>query len=78
MLILKAIGLSWSETKRRAQDRASCRRNVDALCPTLGRERERDANFSYLLNSLGKRVSVYCLEFNRFAKVKVGKVVLFY
>ncbi|KPI95725.1 hypothetical protein RR46_11438 [Papilio xuthus] len=33
---MKAIGLTWPETKRRAQDRANWRRTVDALCPTAG------------------------------------------
>ncbi|KPJ04938.1 hypothetical protein RR46_00279 [Papilio xuthus] len=33
---MKAIVLTWPETKRRAQDRANWRRTVDALCPTAG------------------------------------------
>ncbi|KPI97211.1 hypothetical protein RR46_09118, partial [Papilio xuthus] len=33
---MKAIGLTWPETKRRAQDRANWRRTMDALCPTTG------------------------------------------
>ncbi|KPJ20801.1 hypothetical protein RR46_00019 [Papilio xuthus] len=31
---MKAIGLTWSETKRRAQDRANWRHTVDIPCPT--------------------------------------------
>ncbi|KPJ04618.1 hypothetical protein RR46_03229, partial [Papilio xuthus] len=33
---IKAIGLTWPETKRRVQDRANWRRTVDALCPIAG------------------------------------------
>ncbi|XP_013173721.1 PREDICTED: putative protein TPRXL [Papilio xuthus] len=33
---MKAIELTWPETKRRAQDRANWQRTVDALCPTAG------------------------------------------
>ncbi|KPJ03829.1 hypothetical protein RR46_01179, partial [Papilio xuthus] len=33
---VKAIVLTWPETKGRSQDRANWRRTVDALCPTTG------------------------------------------
>ncbi|KPI95836.1 hypothetical protein RR46_11549 [Papilio xuthus] len=33
---MKAIGLTWPETKNRAQDRANWQRTVDALCSTSG------------------------------------------
>ncbi|KPJ07111.1 hypothetical protein RR48_07958 [Papilio machaon] len=33
---MKTIGLIWPETKRRAQNRACWRRNVDVLYHTMG------------------------------------------
>ncbi|KPJ21505.1 hypothetical protein RR48_01341 [Papilio machaon] len=33
---MKTVGLTWLQSKRRAQDRVSWRRTVDALCPTTG------------------------------------------